>query len=51
MELRRSMAAIVTQYDVSFAPGQTESAYMDATVDAFTAAPAPLQVVFSKRQV
>ncbi|PLB48736.1 cytochrome P450 monooxygenase [Aspergillus steynii IBT 23096] len=51
MELRRVIAAIVTHYDVSFAPGQTEPAYLDATLDAFTAAPAPLQVVFSKRQV
>ncbi|KAE8152770.1 cytochrome P450 monooxygenase [Aspergillus avenaceus] len=49
MEIRCITAEILTRYDMSFAPGQTTSAYLDGIRDTFTTVAAPLQVVFQKR--
>lgn len=49
MELRRVTAEIVTRYNVSFAPGQTENLYLNGEQDTFTAVAAPLQVIMTKR--
>lgn len=50
MELRRVAAKIVTRYNVSFAPNQTESAYLDGAQDTFTAVAAPLEVIMTRRE-
>jgi hypothetical protein len=50
MELRRVTAEILTRYDVSFAEGQTEAAFLNGYQDTFTTVAAPLKVVFTKRR-
>ena len=51
MELRRVTADILTRYDISLAPGQTESAFLGGGKDFFffTLLPAPLELVFTPR--
>ncbi|OQE04404.1 hypothetical protein PENVUL_c033G10168 [Penicillium vulpinum] len=50
MELRSVTAEILARYEVSFAPNQTASAFLDGKQDAFTLATGPLKVVFQKRE-
>jgi cytochrome P450 len=50
MELRYVVAQIVHRFDVSFAPGQKEEAFIEGKRDAFTLACAPLSLVFSGRK-
>lgn len=50
MELRRVLAEVFTRYDVSFAPEQTQAAFLESKKDAFTLVTGPLQLVFSRRQ-
>ncbi|OQE44781.1 hypothetical protein PENCOP_c002G03928 [Penicillium coprophilum] len=50
MELRSVTAEILTRFDVSFAPGQTASAFLDGKQDTFTLATASLRVVFQNRE-
>lgn len=50
MELRRVLAEVFTRYDVSFAPGQTQAAFLESKKDAFTLVTGPLQLLFSRRQ-
>ena len=52
MELRRVTADILTRYDISLAPGQTESVFLGGGKDFFfffTLLPAPLELVFTPR--
>ncbi|KAI9036273.1 cytochrome P450 [Aspergillus affinis] len=49
MELRRVTAEIVTRYNVTFAPNQTEDLYLNGEQDTFTAVAAPLEVIMTKR--
>lgn len=51
MELRRVAAESLIRYDMSLAPGQTESAFWDGKRDAFTLVTAPLNLVFKKREI
>ncbi|KAF3386264.1 hypothetical protein F1880_001608 [Penicillium rolfsii] len=51
MELRCVMAEIVTKYDISFAPSQKASAFLDGKQDTFTLVTAPLELVFKKRGI
>lgn len=50
MELRCVMAEILTRYDVSFAPSQKASAFLEGKKDTFTLVTAPLELVFAKRE-
>ncbi|KAL4862395.1 hypothetical protein BDV12DRAFT_45537 [Aspergillus spectabilis] len=49
MELRQVVFEVLKQYNLSFAPGQTESTYLDGKQDTFTLVTAPLNLVFRKR--
>lgn len=49
MEIRRVTADLLTRFDVSFAPGQSEKTFLDGKVDAFTLVAAPLWLEFSRR--
>ncbi|RDW61326.1 cytochrome P450-14 [Coleophoma crateriformis] len=49
MELRVVIARIITQFDVSFAPGEDGTNLMTKTRDVFTLDMAPLMMVFTKR--
>jgi hypothetical protein len=49
MEVRRAIAAIITRYDISLAPDQTEEAFLDGKIDAFTLVAAPLRLRFARR--
>lgn len=50
MELRSVAAEVFTKYDVSFAPGQTESAFIEAKKDTFTLVTASLNLIFTRRK-
>ncbi|CEL01772.1 Putative Cytochrome P450 monooxygenase [Aspergillus calidoustus] len=50
MEIRRVTAEILSRYDVKFAKGQTEDAFMSGKQDTFTLVTAPLQLVFQERK-
>ncbi|KAJ5166267.1 uncharacterized protein N7482_005048, partial [Penicillium canariense] len=50
MELRRVTAEILTRYEVSFAEGQTTTAFLDGRRDAFTLVAAPLNFIFERRK-
>ena len=50
MELRSVAAEAFTKYDVSFAPGQTESAFIDAKKDTFTLVTGSLNLIFTQRK-
>jgi hypothetical protein len=50
MEIRRVTAEILSRYDVKFAKGQTEDAFMSGKKDTFTLVTAPLQLVFQERK-
>ncbi|KAL4861326.1 cytochrome P450 [Aspergillus spectabilis] len=49
IELRQVVFEVLIQYNLSFAPGQTESTYLDGKQDTFTLVTAPLNLVFHKR--
>ena len=49
MELRGVVARIVTQFDISFAPGEDGSTLLTKTRDVFTLDLAPLNLVFTER--
>jgi hypothetical protein len=49
MELRCVMAEILTKYDISFAPRQNASAFLEGKQDTFTLVTAPLELVFKAR--
>ncbi|RDW77473.1 cytochrome P450-12 [Coleophoma cylindrospora] len=49
MELRVVVARIITQFDVSFAPGEDGTNLMTKTRDVFTLDVAPLMMIFMKR--
>ena len=51
MELRSVIARVVTEFDVSFAPGEDGTALLEDSLDTFTIALAPLMLVFTKRKV
>jgi len=51
MEIRIVVARIVTEFDVKFAPGEDGTALLEKSHDTFTMALAPLQLVFTKREV
>lgn len=42
MEIRRVTADLLSQFDFSFAPGQSEKTFLDGKVDVFTLVAAPL---------
>jgi hypothetical protein len=48
MELRSVIARAVTEFDVSFAPGEDGTALLEDSLDTFTIALAPLMLVFTK---
>ncbi|KAH8432827.1 cytochrome P450 [Aspergillus melleus] len=50
MELRCVTAQLLSRYDVSMAPGQSEEAYLDGMRDTFTLMTAPLQLVWRRRE-
>ncbi|CAI7641908.1 unnamed protein product [Penicillium pancosmium] len=50
MELRRVVTEVLTRYHVSFAPGQTESAFIEAKKDTFTLVAGPLNLLFTPRK-
>lgn len=50
MELRRVVAEVFTRYDVSFAPEQAKSAFLEGKRDTFTLVAGSLQLIFSRRQ-
>lgn len=50
MELRRVAAEVFTRYEVSFAPEQTETAFLEGKKDNFTLVTGSLQLLFSRRQ-
>jgi cytochrome P450 len=49
MELRIVTARIVTQFDISFAPGENGRDLFEKTKDVFTLEVAPLRMVFTRR--
>ncbi|KAK2753551.1 hypothetical protein FQN54_007328 [Arachnomyces sp. PD_36] len=49
MELRRVTAELLRSYDISLAPGQTQEAFLNDSVDTFTCTPATLMLNFTKR--
>lgn len=49
MEIRRVTADLLSRFDISFAPEQSEKAFLDGKVDAFTLVAAPLWLEFSRR--
>jgi hypothetical protein len=49
MELRAVTARLVMDFDVSFAPGEDETALLEKTTDYFILGLAPLRLVFEKR--
>jgi hypothetical protein len=49
MELRNVIARIATEFDVRFAPGEDGTALLEKSLDTFTMALAPLQLVFTNR--
>jgi tryprostatin B 6-hydroxylase len=51
MEVRNVVARIVTEFDVKFAPGEDGTKLLEESLDTFTIALAPLQLVFTKREV
>ena len=51
MELRSVMARIVTAFDLKFAPGEDGTGLLEKSHDTFTMALAPLNLVFTKREV
>ncbi|KAL4934942.1 hypothetical protein BDV06DRAFT_217788 [Aspergillus oleicola] len=50
MELRWVLTMVFTQYDIEFAPEHDSKAYLDGTMDGFTAVCAPLYVRLSRRE-
>lgn len=51
MEIRNVMARIVTEFDVKFAPGEDGTKLLEESHDTFTIALAPLELVFTRREV
>jgi tryprostatin B 6-hydroxylase len=51
MELRIVIARLVTEFDVRFAQGEDGRDLLEKSTDTFTIALAPLNLVFSKREV
>lgn len=51
MEIRLVIARIVTEFDVAFAPGEDGTALLEKSRETFTLLLAPLQLVFTKREV
>ncbi|KAJ5180127.1 cytochrome P450 oxidoreductase [Penicillium capsulatum] len=49
MEIRRVIADILVRYDISFAPTQTEAAFLGGQKDTFTLVAAPLDLIFNER--
>lgn len=49
MEIRRITRDILSQYDISFAKGQTQQAFSDGQQDAFTLVCGKLLLVFTER--
>ncbi|BCR84059.1 cytochrome P450 [Aspergillus chevalieri] len=49
MEIRRVTADLLSRFNISFAPGQSEKTFLDGKVDAFTLVAAPLWLEFSRR--
>ena len=49
MEVRRAVAAIVSQYDIALGPGQTREGFLNGKIDAFTLVAAPLSLKFTRR--
>lgn len=50
MELRAVTAQLITNFDVSFAPGETGRELMEETKDVFTLHLAPLNLLFTARK-
>lgn len=50
MELRRVTAELLLRYDISFAPGKVNDAFLKDGKDTFTLTAAPLLLNFTKRQ-
>ncbi|KAJ5963151.1 Cytochrome P450 [Penicillium waksmanii] len=50
MELRRVAAEVFLRYDVSFAPGQTVSGFIEAKKDTFTLVTGSLSLIFTRRK-
>jgi cytochrome P450 len=50
MEIRNVMARIVTEFDVTFAPGEDGTKLLEESHDTFTIALAPLELVFTRRE-
>lgn len=50
MELRLTIASLVTKFDVSFAPGEDGRALMEESKDWFTWGCADLRLVFGRRR-
>jgi hypothetical protein len=51
MEIRIVVARIVSEFDVKFAPGEDGTALLEESHDTFTMALAPLELIFTKREV
>ncbi|KAL2158834.1 hypothetical protein VTH06DRAFT_4026 [Thermothelomyces fergusii] len=49
LELRRVVAEILSRYDLTIAPGQTQQAFLDGKQDTFTTVSAPLPIIFTER--
>ena len=50
LEIRVAVAAVVTRFDVGFAPGEDGTRMFAETVDYFTSTPGPLRLVFRERE-
>jgi hypothetical protein len=51
MEIRNVMARIVTEFDVKFAPGEDGTKLLEESHDTFTIALAPLELMFTRREI
>jgi cytochrome P450 len=51
MEIRNVMARVVTEFDVAFAPGEDGTKLLEESRDTFTIALAPLELVFTRREI
>ena len=50
LSLRTTLARLLLEFDVAFAPGETGAGIETGTVEHFTLAPGPLWMVFRKRE-
>jgi cytochrome P450 family 628 len=51
MEIRNVMARIVTEFDVKFAPDEDGTKLLEESHDTFTIALAPLELIFTRREI